>query len=105
MPLQPIGNWRIVVELLSPKDHAGNPSPFTEHDRAAVEGAFPGAIVAIDDAIALRVAIIIGDRSSAEAQELAQRALERALATSAPHPQLWEIKIHTTGEYVTTKPG
>ena len=64
-----------------------------------------GAIVAIDDGIALRVAIIIGDRSSAEAQELAQRALERALATSASHPQLWEIKIHTTGEYVTTKPG
>jgi hypothetical protein len=104
MPLQAHGNWRIVVELLSPRDDAGNPGQFTEEDRAAVAHAVPGSAVTIDGGSALRVAIIVGDRSAVAARELAEGALEQGLAASATHPQLWEIKIHTTAAYVTTKP-
>ncbi len=103
MPLQAIGNWRIVVELLSPKDAEGHPGQLTEADRSAVELAVPGSSVTIDSGTALRIAILVGDRSASDARTLAQTALDSGLAASATSPQLWEVKVHTTGAYVTTK--
>src|SRR5438105_11086642 len=106
MPLHPKGSWRIVVTFSAARDADGQEVLFTATDVEGVkENLAPTAkadVQLVEDGKMLRVAIIAPDKTSLEAWGLAMSAAETTLFPRSVSPQMWEIEVHTTGEYVKT---
>jgi len=108
MPLTRAGAWRIVVTFSAARDDAGQEVLFTAADADGVKQNLNQSarsdVQLTDDGRKLRIAIIVADKTFLEVWGLAMTAAETTLFPRSVSPQMWEIQVHTTGEYVKTAP-